>query len=505
MSTNSDGQPSQSVSPIDILIKNIQSHPQLSELLKEAGERAGYIPEKYKPLFSDEKTTQKKPNFIADNLLSKWSSKLARFLIVNPKELSAGTYLSPHSSNAAKLTAGVTTTSNWIDFLGNTPVLYYAFNFFPGAGIIGIVMSGLILKFSNEISVAAAGGKWAGLIWSNFAIAGLLLINVVQSATTMAGVELFNNRSRLVRDYGREILERVIKEKQDVYVVDTSISKACLDLEKKADEAYIEAESVPDFEPALSQYENAASAYKKCLERVEILTGDPIVRDLENASSSGDYLTALYQYTPVEYHANFTNAKDSENNILAEHHKNVLAGDEILSVKDEGSEIQPPAIIVDANFKNGYDAASQAIKKTSGKIKSFLSFASGDAFSQREDIVDIGFSGYIFLISSITSLSSVLLIVAFSMLRIEGGGLRSRLGGKANTKKKSVPWTERTVKLNLLWSQLLSKQEKDLKTVSSRVDKEALERDQLFERIMFNLFRDAAERTGDYDYLIPEL
>ena len=147
--------------------------------------------------------------------LTETASDLA---LVNPTDLHGHYRVTPALKKSAVTTAAVMTGSNLIDALGNFSVFFFAFkslSLVPALGI-SVLMTVAVLKVANALCVASSHGHKGRWGWAMTALVlGLIPINILQTAATGVGAEIFNNASELAQLRASDSLQAILKTKDD--------------------------------------------------------------------------------------------------------------------------------------------------------------------------------------------------------------------------------------------------------------------------------------------------
>jgi hypothetical protein len=138
--------------------------------------------------------------------------------IVHPDTLHGHYRVTPELKKSAWATAAILTTSNWIDAIGNFSCFFFVFKSLTLVPALGFacLMTGTVLVAVNAVSVGSAHGhkgRWSLAIAS--LILGLIPLNILQTAATGIGVEVFNNQPELAQLRSKDSLEDILKVKEN--------------------------------------------------------------------------------------------------------------------------------------------------------------------------------------------------------------------------------------------------------------------------------------------------
>ena len=153
-----------------------------------------------------------------ENCLQAIIHKTFNLAIVHPDSLHGHYRVTPELKKSAWATASMMTTSNWIDAIGNFSCFFFAFKSLSLVPALGFacLMTGTVLVAVNAVSVGSAHGhkgRWSLAIAS--LILGLIPLNILQTAATGIGVEVFNNQPELAQLRSRDSLEDILKVKKN--------------------------------------------------------------------------------------------------------------------------------------------------------------------------------------------------------------------------------------------------------------------------------------------------
>jgi hypothetical protein len=141
---------------------------------------------------------------------------LKNLLIVNSNDLHGKVYVTEGVETHSKITAGSITFANWINSVSNFPLfLFMVQNIHPVIAFTSALAStGILLGTGNVLGASVARYKKGNRVWSLLGgFVGLIGLNILQTATTGVGVELFNNRSQFDRIYANQIADDYLDSK----------------------------------------------------------------------------------------------------------------------------------------------------------------------------------------------------------------------------------------------------------------------------------------------------
>ncbi|MEB3190425.1 MAG: hypothetical protein VKL42_08800 [Snowella sp.] len=138
--------------------------------------------------------------------------------IVNPSDLHGHYRVTPALKKSAKATAAVMTGSNLIDALGNFSCFLFASKSLPFVLALGtsVTMTVVVIKMANALCVASSHGHKGRWGWAITAlVCGLIPINILQTAATGVGAEIFNNAPELAQLRASDSLQAILKTKEE--------------------------------------------------------------------------------------------------------------------------------------------------------------------------------------------------------------------------------------------------------------------------------------------------
>lgn len=143
---------------------------------------------------------------------------LVNLLIVNFNDLHGKVYVTKDVETHSKITAASITLANWVNCISNFPLFLFVLqNLHPVISLTtAFATTGMILGTGNYLGASVARYKKGNRIWSLLGgFAGLMGLNILLTATTGIGVELFNNRSQFDRTYATQIAHNYLETKED--------------------------------------------------------------------------------------------------------------------------------------------------------------------------------------------------------------------------------------------------------------------------------------------------
>ncbi|NCJ07090.1 hypothetical protein GS597_11335 [Synechococcales cyanobacterium C] len=179
------------------LLDKLQSDPAFEHLREQA--RQGQV--------------ETKPSITVSGFLF-----LRGLLLADPKGFYGTAYVPQKLKQDAKHTAWVVSGSNLVDFVGNWPLFFFAFNTFgtlPALFVSGVINL-CLLKMGNDLAAGTARRRAGNRAWSAWATAGLLTLNLVQTIASGVGVELFNNQSQLSQQRAADLIELQQQQVEDL-------------------------------------------------------------------------------------------------------------------------------------------------------------------------------------------------------------------------------------------------------------------------------------------------
>lgn len=131
-----------------------------------------------------------------------WS--IIHFFFGNPKDYYGKHYATEDVKNSARITYATVTISNVIDGASVFPLLLISFG---GNVVFASIVSILLTVFSNYLGAAAASRKKGNKGWSSSSLRFLVAINIIMSATAFVSPELMLNESGIAEVRADELVK----------------------------------------------------------------------------------------------------------------------------------------------------------------------------------------------------------------------------------------------------------------------------------------------------------
>ncbi|MBE9221765.1 hypothetical protein IQ215_03565 [Cyanobacterium stanieri LEGE 03274] len=276
-----------------------------------------------------------------DNLFVKI---IKNYLLSIPTEYYGKSYVTDKVRDDAVVVSRLINASNLIDFVGNSPLWFFAFKSL-GSGwafFITIVMNIIILKFSNDLSTKInTSNKNYHLVKKAGLFSGLVILNVIQSVASGIGVELFNNQSKLTEVKAQEIVEKqMIIEQENMEVFKNATSPQYVAVKERCEKGQEELNSLPHSNPRwYSLYAEMHGTWQEHTQDWDNVPMEqlPVCRQLVRLQN--------------ELFVNYENAQNNFNNLL-------------IARNDVGNDL----LFLDSSFPNVY----QSHFTPEGELKSSL-------------------------------------------------------------------------------------------------------------------------------------
>lgn len=336
--------------------------------------------------------------------LKRFLVNLGRLLVADVNDFSGKAIVTQELAASAKVTARVVTVSNSIDFCFNFPFFVYAFRFL---GPIPSVLASLaisigVLKFGNDTAAAVASRQSSNRFWSHAAFLCLVLINLVQSVASGIGTELFGNQMALSQLKASELVEqRLTLAERSIEEMQVPSSEEYRNAASKCEEGERQLSNLPRDDPkwhaTYVELYGRWSEQDRDWSRVaseSLPSCRKVDRLLAEVSGSSAYQNAQGQFSEAMS-------------------KRAEIGSDLFFLKEQYPPIYALHFDESGELKSGIEAVRLATLNFLGKL-------------QQGDFSGLGFSLFIFSISSITSLAACLL-TAFHALNPETQMSRSSM------------------------------------------------------------------------------
>lgn len=169
----------------------------------------------------------------------KITTAIKNTLLSNPTEYYGRAYVTDTMKNDAVVVSRLVNASNLLDFVGNSPLWFFAFKSMGSipAFLISLIMSVIVLKFSNDLSTNINRSNEKCRKLSKLGLfSGLIVVNIVQSLASGIGVELFNNQGKLNQLKATEIIEQqIIIKKENIEAIKNSDSPQYLAVKQQCE------------------------------------------------------------------------------------------------------------------------------------------------------------------------------------------------------------------------------------------------------------------------------
>ncbi|MGI0480842.1 hypothetical protein ACN4EE_08625 [Geminocystis sp. CENA526] len=317
---------------------------------------------------------------------------LKNLLIVDYNDLHGRVYVTEAVETHSKITAGSITFANWINCVSNFPLfLFMVQNIHPVIGFTSALAStGILLGTGNVLGASVARYKKGNRIWSLLGgFVGLMGLNILQTATTGIGVELFNNRSQFDRIYATQIADNYLDSK------DAEISR------------------LSEFDDPI--YQNLKQQCETGQAKLESLSVNHPQRDSLHVQLFGTFAqrndqweTKPFQQLPLCRQV--TRLEDKQNQLIetaSAHYHNLL-----LDRTQTGSDIKFLQTVAPNLFQEHFTKEGQ-IK--SGTV--LVGLATTQVYSKlfNGEWSQLGLSLFMFLLSGITSLASCAMALSHAL------------------------------------------------------------------------------------------
>lgn len=176
---------------VEALVRWIESNPEYAHLVKQA--QNPDQPEAQPTLWKRVQNT---------------TEPVVSLFWADPCDFHGKALVSEELKADSKKTAIMVSFSTIVNGFGNFPILLYAFESMGAWSLLlAMLVNVSILKFTNESAKAASRGKRGTKSWSNWAIASMLSLNLLQSIVAGVGTELLLNQLGLSQRKAEELIE----------------------------------------------------------------------------------------------------------------------------------------------------------------------------------------------------------------------------------------------------------------------------------------------------------
>lgn len=145
-----------------------------------------------------------KPNGSRSNNVFAFLLSIVHFFFGNSKDYYGKHYATEDVKKSARITSATVTISNVIDGASVFPLLSISFG---GNVVFASIVSILLTVFSNYLGAAAARRKKGNEGWSFYSLIGLIAMNVIMSATALVSPELTLNESGIAEVRADELVK----------------------------------------------------------------------------------------------------------------------------------------------------------------------------------------------------------------------------------------------------------------------------------------------------------
>jgi hypothetical protein len=325
-----------------------------------------------------------------------WGKKYREYVTVSPHNYNdegyhGNSFVSPRLQSYSNTTCKTAETANAINALTALPVIYYGFQALGlvGGSLITGFLGWLIWQFSNYTARTAASNTQGNRSWSNSGLLMFLTINILLTLLSAVGAELITNRNQLKEN----LADQVISEKTQNLQPDSSIYQSeeeeCQRLQSLLDEQPREHPKWNTWKiEADGSYENRNRNWQEELENGAISESQIPVCPLaaikrEQAEKEAAEERATWQ-EKLNQRANY--------------------GSDVVFLEENSPALYEQDFTEEGEIRSGIKALSLAYDSFFGRL------LEGDL----DNLGEIGFSGFIFLLSIVTSTGACILLIAFT-------------------------------------------------------------------------------------------